>query len=520
MPQTDQTTSLTVLKNYWMTNDIRKEQMSSQDVLQQKIDTILKSGRTLTEQQIQNLRMMMDKDGEPKSKQTELDSTLERMEFHVKSYREKFFGARESLDLDDSKNLFRLIESLYPKEQADDINWRVMESSMSAGKFDNEVNVRMILYLRHEIARSRGFKNVAEYRFAVQPTIMKTPDNARKVIEHTIQESYKDLKKEISILKNEYPDFDKVSIPNLNRYYSRYSQNHKGDNIKITYAKTRDIIFEFLKEMFNITFVSVEDKELGPEYEMWDFNVNDKKGRLFLDMFQREGKPLENAKCSYKTIEGLEVGMIVCHFNQQSREKMDWNDIRVFLHELGHFVFYAYNETDRIKLPLEFNEIPSMFMEKFLAYPLLLHQISSQPNITPQNFGSCFGQLVESMKNLLDLDVHSVKDAHRLMNVKTLENETFSHIYKNLICDEIFPEFLDIHILTLTNLYKSFGLFHDATAYRYLVADMGAQILYDGLINNKYTIQDIIELWRRPKPGNSLYDLLTYEQTYLNLLNA
>lgn len=510
---TDQYQPLSILKNYWMTIDVKKhDKSSSEDFVKDKISSILNSGRPLTEQQLQNLKIMSGNYGEDPvtPKPSELEILLCDLEATVKSYRENFHQARKWVMSSDTQKVMSHISQIYPQEQADEIKWRLYEAVTSSGEFCNEFNVRWILTRKHDIAQRMDHPSIAEYRFSVQPTIMQTPDNAQAFVENVIKSTYPILMEQIQILKDTYPEFKKTSIANLNHYFSRYSKQYDGETpVSHSYVVVLHKIFDLMKEMFGITFVRSETNELGPEYEVWNcYYDGNFKGPLYLDMFRRTGDSNQPTDKAHKKEDDIDGYLIRCDF---TGGYLNSNDIRVLLQKFGNFLFGIFNETGWEHLPIEFRRIPSLFLEKF--YPKL--ELSG-PTIRKD---WVFGTMVEAMKALLDLDVHSIKDESLYYNLKKLENKTFEHIYQDLIHDELFPEFLDPHILSLTNMYSVFGLGQDAISYRSLLSEKAAQILFNGLQGDTYTTKDIIELWRRPEPGNALYDFITPPQTYLNPIN-
>lgn len=423
------------------------------------------------------------------------------------------------------KELIELSNTFYnnfilaKKQYTEDDPWKVKEARNSNGKYDNSEIAKKILVLRLKKAKQHKFPCYADYLFDKTNTIMKSPGNARKLLCKELREKGLQVEADIKYLKEFYKDFLDETLENLNKYLSQYSEENNKPTITLPYIDVINKSFNLITKIYGITFSKAQTNEMGKDYDAWDFFVNNnKKGTLYLDIFARDNKPSVNANCNYfHCKDGFDTCVITCHLNKIFPNNINLWDLHFILHELGHFTFYVLNNGKNFNLPIEFSEFPSLFLEKFSNDEgIFLSDQSSKEEFNPnQKITNGHVGYVEAMKNLIDLDIHSVEDAHRYENLKELENKTYNDIFNNIVGKPIFKEFLDPEIITVTLLLKSFSKGQDATEYRYIVANYAAQFLYDEYRKDPTFIKQIKELWINPMIDNPLYKTLTSVDFYV-----
>ncbi|ESQ74146.1 M3 family metallopeptidase [Asticcacaulis sp. AC402] len=175
-----------------------------------------------------------------------------------------------------------------------------------------------------------------------------------------------------------------------------------------TLNKTRDGIFNLLKDLFKADIRAWDTPVWSPEVTAWELYDGDKLvGRFYLDMSPRDGKFNHAAQFTVRTgVEGEQVpiGALLCNFPADG--PMDHDDAVTFLHEFGHLIHHLYSGHNRYanqsmsNLQWDFIEAPSQLLEEWTWDYTTLKSFASNPagEVIPEtlvakmNAGRHFGE--------------------------------------------------------------------------------------------------------------------------------
>ncbi len=140
--------------------------------------------------------------------------------------------------------------------------------------------------------------------------------------------------------------------------------------------------FDFLKQMFNITFTKVQVNSWDEKVNVYDLSTNDKTiGRIFIDLESRKEKRggawMNNWHSHYtdsKGIKHLPTAYIVCNFPQSTKDTpslLRHSDVVTLFHEMGHALHHLLSEISEpfvsgiSGVAWDTVEFPSQFLEYF-----------------------------------------------------------------------------------------------------------------------------------------------------------
>ncbi len=253
---------------------------------------------------------------------------------------------------------------------------------------DNQENIRRIVELRLKLANILGYDTYAQY--ILENRMAETPERVNTFLSNLLDASLPYLKKEY----NEVQEFaDSMGadfkIQKWDWYY--YSEKLKkekfdiDDEITKPYFALENVkkgIFDLLNKLYGISFrKNSEIQVYHPEvetYEVLDEN-NNYLAILYLDFFPRESKKggawMTNYLEQYKT-DGKDVRphvSLVFNFTRPTEtvpSLLTYNEVRTFLHEVGHGLHSILSECDYWTLSgtnvyRDFVELPSQIMENW-----------------------------------------------------------------------------------------------------------------------------------------------------------
>ncbi len=244
-----------------------------------------------------------------------------------------------------------------------------------------------ILKLSDEQVKILGFNSYAQYSLET-----KMANNENDVISFLEELGHKGKAKakeellEITELasKDGIKDFRSSDMA----YYSEKLKKAKYDldeEYYRPYFEQKSVLngfFDFLKQMFDITFTEVQVKSWDEKVNVYNLSTNDKIiGRIFIDLESRKEKRggawMNNWHSHYTDSKGnehLPTAYIVCNFPQSTKETpslLRHSDVVTLFHEMGHALHHLLSEISEpfvsgiSGVAWDTVEFPSQFLEYF-----------------------------------------------------------------------------------------------------------------------------------------------------------
>lgn len=247
--------------------------------------------------------------------------------------------------------------------------------------------IEEILKLKDEKVKILGFDSYAQYSLET-----KMANNENDVISFLEELGHKGkikAKEELAEIielasKDGITDFRSSDMS----YYSEKLKKAKYDldeEYYRPYFEQQSVLngfFDFLKQMFNITFTKVDVNSWDEKVTVYDIS-NDKNtiGRIFIDLESREEKRggawMNNWHSHYTDSKGnkhLPTAYIVCNFPQSTEETpslLRHSDVVTLFHEMGHALHHLLSEVSEpfvsgiSGVAWDTVEFPSQFLEYF-----------------------------------------------------------------------------------------------------------------------------------------------------------
>jgi thimet oligopeptidase len=272
----------------------------------------------------------------------------------------------------------------------------------------NEVVLKQMLALRHQVANVLGFKSFAA--LALDEYSAKTPEVVERFLAAFVDRAAKKVKNEIALLASDLPENIKLNADgSFNRCDYAFAANYYkekhfsvDENIIAQYFpldKALSGLLGIYQKFFGLTFTQVQAPDVWHESvrQIKVERTSDKQlmGYIFLDLFPRPGKNM-HAYCgtispSYtKKIDGIGVimpgvAMVSANFAQPQGDKpalLPFSDVSTFFHEFGHAMHGILASTPFMTMSIDgvktdFVEMPSQMFEEWLFEPEVLREISS-----------------------------------------------------------------------------------------------------------------------------------------------
>lgn len=249
---------------------------------------------------------------------------------------------------------------------------------------------------RDELAKLLGYKNYADYN--VEDKMMKKGDNILPFIDMVsgLAKSGADKEKEelLSFKQKRSKNAD-----NIYGYESAYiDQAYKKekfafDSLSVRpyfpYNQVRDGLLSVTSDLFGISYKPVKDAAVWhSSVDVYDvFDDKGKLGRIFLDMFPREGKYKHAAQ--FTVVSGLKdrqypEGALVCNFPnpKDGQALMEHDQVVTMFHEFGHLLHHVFAGKhdwlpfSGVATEWDFVEAPSQMLEEWAWSPEVLEKFA------------------------------------------------------------------------------------------------------------------------------------------------
>lgn len=417
----------------------------------------------------------------------------------------------------------------------------------------NVSTLEKMIALQQESAKLKGKNNYAEIAIK-ESSLANSPYKVVQYLED-FKRFYKEktqplLDEMLRLKKKEQPHAKKI-MPWDIYYYDRLLVTGGKDNqstldqykVYFPYKTTLENIFKFVEDMMGLRFE--EEKDFQPwatgvsSYKLYDKKTGKYLGRIFFDLFKREGK---NPSLSYHNplLKKLESqnrqpeGVVVSNLVDVSTGEdalLTMTNIRIILHELAHAIDFTLADSPSQSINKFVNsedalEIPSTFFEKLIWEPEVMARLSSHHKTgekmslematqitTGYKKGLKLGILKEAplrtlyMENgifLTLLDISLFTESQNYDSIRDLYNEKFEQFYGVKPVDN--GAFLG------TFFHLSYG--YSANFYLYYWASLYASSIYKKVIDKGALNPEGYMEFRKKVLEASTYSSLndTYEQ--------
>jgi peptidyl-dipeptidase Dcp len=310
-------------------------------------------------------------------------------------------------------------------------------------KIDNQMIVKEIVRLRHELAKMLGYEHFSQK--VLEDRMAKTPERVKGFLRDLLEKVKPRAKEELAELqeyKNQMTGDSSPLKPWQTSYWTRKLKEDKYsfDEQKLKpYFEVNKVLegaFKLAKRLYGLTFISRPDLPVYND-EVKVFEVvrgSERVGVIYVDLFSRPGIKRSGAWMSaYALQDRLENGervppliSINANFTKEAHGPtyLTIDDVTTIFHEFGHGLHGLLSNVN-IRSQASPNvywdavELPSQFMENFVYERQVLDQfaISSSGEILPdqllkslidsENFGSALQFLGQLKYSLLDIAFYS-----------------------------------------------------------------------------------------------------------------
>ena len=397
------------------------------------------------------------------------------------------------------------------------------------GNNNNELDTKKILTkmisLRVQKAALLGFKTYADFRLEIN--MAKNPETGYKFLNDLWIPSQNKAKEEVA-------DMQKMIDAEGGNfklqpwdwwYYSEKVRNEKyaldGEMLR-PYFKLENVVagaFGVATKLYGFQFVELKNIPVyHPDVKVFEVKEADGKhvGILYIDYFPRDSKrsgAWMSEFTSQSNIDGKFISPIIYNvgnFTKPTKDKpalLSFDDVNTLFHEFGHALHYlnatsVYPSGKRV--PVDFVELPSQFMENWASDPVVLkmyakHYLTGEPMpdelinkiVTAGHFNQGFETTEYLAASLLDMDWHSISD--------TTERDALKFEKESLSKHGLIPE--------IESRYQS-------TNFQHIFADDGYAAGYYGYVWAAVLDADAFSAFKEKK---DLFDKAT-AKAFRNLL--
>jgi len=323
------------------------------------------------------------------------------------------------------------------------------------------------LALRHDLARTLGYKNFAEYRLdgrmARHPRrVWKFLQKLRKMLFASAQAEDAEY---LVRKRKEKPRATKMYPWDYSYYgHKMFKESMKMDPEEVRQYFPADHVVSETLEIYQ-ELLGLKFKEVLPaaawhpsvrKFEIRDARSGEFIGKFYLDLFPRHGKPAGAA--AYPIVIGRElpdgdyrapVSAILTNFPKAESGKpalLRHGNVKTFFHEFGHVMHQTLTATKRwsfagSSVAQDFVEAPSQMMENFVWQPEIIARLSAhhadksrklprellEKLLAVRNYHSASGTLGQAAMAAFDLAYHSFAPVDVLQVFRKIEKYFTGH---------------------------------------------------------------------------------------------
>lgn len=269
--------------------------------------------------------------------------------------------------------------------------WRAFSSRCFNDKFDNQENIKKMVFLRWQRAQILGYQDHAA--FVLSERMAQDAATVSQFLGGLLQASQAAAKRELDELRVFAKVQDQLTEvkPWDIAYYSEKLKEEKyafnEEDLRPYFQLDQVVlgVFEHARKLYGIVFKLNPDVEpYHPDVKVYDI-LEEKSGRyiglFYTDFFPRETKKGGAWMTSYRD-QGLYRGTvrrphisIVCNFTKPTETKpalLNYDEVRTLFHEFGHALHGILSECTFRSLAgtnvyWDFVELPSQMMENWVT---------------------------------------------------------------------------------------------------------------------------------------------------------
>ena len=329
-----------------------------------------------------------------------------------------------------------------------------------ANNYCNEDVIEEILLLRHQISKTLGFNNYAEY--SIETKMVKGCDEVLSFLESIRLKAHAKAKLEIKELANfakKELKINKLEPWDLAFVSEKYKKEFYGidqDELK-KYFPVENVIsgmFSLVKKLYGLKIYPVKTRKVWHKdvklYEIYD-QGNNLRGKFYLDLYARPGKRSGAwmDECAQRKKAGnsiqCPVAFMTCNSPPPTADKpalFTHYDVETLFHEFGHGLHHMLTKVDYASISgisgVEWDavELPSQFMENWCWEKEVLdtfafhyetgEKIPTQlfnKLIKTKNFNTGLFNIRQIEFALFDFKLHMLeKNKNSIIAQKTLDN--------------------------------------------------------------------------------------------------
>jgi thimet oligopeptidase len=275
----------------------------------------------------------------------------------------------------------------------DDARRQLRMKYLNRGQNNGPV-LKAMIEKRHELAQLLNYKSYADY--VAQDKMIKSSDAIHSFIERISSIARPGADREYEELLNykrrtntETTKIEGHENSFLQEAYKKERFGFASQDVRpyFSYYQVRDGLLKVTGELFGIRYEPVTDAKVWHEsVDTYDvFDESGKLGRIYLDMFPREGKFSHAAQFPIRS--GLSdrqypEGALVCNFPNPNEGDgnalMEHSQVQTFFHEFGHLLHHVFAGRQKwiafsgVATEWDFVEAPSQLLEEWAWSPEVL----------------------------------------------------------------------------------------------------------------------------------------------------
>lgn len=342
---------------------------------------------------------------------------------------------RFTLDRGDFEDVLTFAERREVRERM----WRAFTARGDGGEHDTNPVLAEIVALRHERAALLGYPSYAH--LALADSMARTPQAARGLMERVWARAMPSARAEMAALQariaEEGGNF--ALEPWDWRFYAeqvrreRYSLDGAAVKEHLPLARVRDAAFASAGRLYGLRFDPRDDLPgWHPDVRAFRVTENGRAiGLLYTDWFARAEKHGGAWMGSLRVQEALDgpvtpIVYVVTNFARAAdpdATRLSLDEARTLFHEFGHALHgllsrVTYPSQSGTSVPRDFVELPSKFMENWVAAPAILGGFGMPADLVAaigeaDAFGQGFATIEFLASALADMAIHDARGIGR-----------------------------------------------------------------------------------------------------------